>query len=154
MFFWQVWGCKYPAFTVENPVLPSVFNSQIHKIIFPCSFRACNKTPRTQFSIPWEKKSGKSVLWVCVPYLLLPWLSESILSDGLQAREWQAVCFFQKTQIFDQTCCLFERQMNQRLFLAGLRLQLSRFHTGKKVFDIRTQLPCHRIMFPYSFRAL
>ena len=54
--------------------------------------------------------------------------------------KWQTACFFHKTQIHNQSCCLMKRKMNQCVFLAGLKLQLSRFKRGKSYFGISPQL--------------
>ena len=54
--------------------------------------------------------------------------------------KWQTACFFHKTQIHNQSCCLMKRKMNQCVFLAGLQLQLSRFKRGKSYFGISPQL--------------
>ena len=97
VFFWQIWGCKSPTFTGGKYSL--CHQAQIlrfTKTCFPAVSELCKDNPRTLCTIPWEKSSGESVLWVLsvIPVVTLIRWSSNI--RWLPSKEWKAAFSFRK----------------------------------------------------------
>ena len=63
----------------------------------------CQDTTITHCTIPLEKSLGESVLWVLLPYQLLPWVGEITVSDDFISLISRSQCF-QQTQILKPSC--------------------------------------------------
>ena len=63
---------------------------------FPTGSELCQDTSKIHCTIPLDKDSGTSVLWVLLPYQLLPQVGEITLSDDYVALISRHQCF-QKT---------------------------------------------------------
>ena len=70
---------------------------------FPTASDLCKDTLRTHCTIPLEKSLGESVLWVLLPYQLLPWVGEITVSDDFISLISRSQCF-QQTQILKPSC--------------------------------------------------
>lgn len=104
-FFHQVGDCKYSWFFVWWKCCflfrHRVLGSEKH---FPTGVEMCKDTPRLYWTIhSLRKHSGRSILWVLLPYLLLPWVGEITLSDDFIVLISRSQCF-QKTQILKPSC--------------------------------------------------
>ena len=89
---------------------------QVHKTCFPALSKRWKETPRTHCSIPWEKKvQGRVFLSVdChTSCFLIKW---KYTVRCFSSKKCQEACFFQKTQILEQSCGCNEKKMNQNLF--------------------------------------
>ena len=104
-FFHQVGDCKYSWFFVWWKCC-FLFR---HRVLgsekpFPTGVEMCKDTPRLYWTIhSLRKHSGRSILWVLLPYLLLPWVGEITLSDDFVALISQCLGF-EKTHILQQNC--------------------------------------------------
>ena len=98
VFFWQVSGYNYTAFTMGKLFL---FNqallTRFTQTNFPAFSELCKDISRKQCTIPWEKRSGKSILWVltAIPVLTLT-VWNGIVSCLMKSKKWKAACFFRK----------------------------------------------------------
>ena len=98
----------------------------------------------------WEYSFINHVL-TAMPVTLIRWNSAV---RQLQSFKWQAACFFQKFQILDKAVVM-KRKMNQCVFLADLRLQISNIHSWKiLVLPSGPSSQVYKDMFPCSFRAV
>ena len=70
----------------------------------------------SQWTIPWEKRSGESVLWVLtgrvfcecwLPYLLLPWLV-NLSCQRTSQEQVASSLFLSENRKLDQSCCYNE----------------------------------------------
>ena len=83
VFFHQAGVCKYSRFIRGKCCFhfrPRVLGSEKHS---PTASELDKDTPRTHCIILLGKRPGKSVLWVLLPYLLLPWVGRITLPGGL-----------------------------------------------------------------------
>ena len=92
----------------------------------------CKDTLRIFCTIPWEKWSGKTVVWLLTTISVVA-ISWNCAVRGLLSREYHADCLIQTTWI-PHKIVVMKSKMNQCAFLAGLRLQLSCFHRWKYCF--------------------
>ena len=79
---------------------------------------------------------GKRCHWRVFSECLLPekmllWLSEIVLLDYIPERSGKQLIASRKLINVSKFVVVMKSKMNQCVFLAGLRLQLSRFHSGK-----------------------
>ena len=110
LFSWKFYGCKYPAFSRGKYFFcHQVPIPRITKTCSPDVSELCKDMARTPCPIPWKRGQGRVHCECWLPYLLLPCLGEIVvLRDDFQTKKWKAACFFQKTQILDQSCCFYE----------------------------------------------
>ena len=76
------------------------------KTCFPAVSELCKDTPITHCTVPLERISGRSVLWLLATIpgvILVRW---NCTVRWLISRNWQAACCFQKTQKLDQKLLL------------------------------------------------
>ena len=77
-------------------IRPQFPSSQKHVSL---QFQNCLKTHlRWHCTIPWEKMSKEIILWVLTAILLVTLIWWNGTVSLLPSKEWQAACFFQKTQ--------------------------------------------------------
>ena len=80
--------------------------SRFTKTCFPAVSELCKDTPITHCTVPLERISGRSVLWLLATIpgvILVRW---NCTVRWLISRNWQAACCFQKTQKLDQKLLL------------------------------------------------
>ena len=79
------------------------------------------------YTVPFYEKTGqRRVFCECwLPYLLLPWLGDSVQSDSLPTRSGKQHVYSGKLKNLTKTVAVMKRKMNPCVFLAGLRLELS-----------------------------
>ena len=108
---WRIHHCNNPVFTGEKycflhptpiPTLPDTCFLAVSEL--------CKDTPRIHWTIPWEKSTGESVLWVLMVIPVVTLTTWKCTVSWLRAKEWQEACFFQKNQIYDQSCCSNEEE--------------------------------------------
>lgn len=140
MFSWQ--ACNYPGFTLGKyffclwaPI------PRFQKTYFPTVSELCENTPMTQYDIPSEKRSGKSVPWMltAIPVvILIKWYTTFI---WLPRQKWKAICFFQKTQKLNQICCCNEEKNEPVCFSDKFNAATIQISMGENTsFDMRLQL--------------
>jgi len=98
-----------------------------------------------------KKCQGRVFCELWLPYLLFPWLRETVLSDHCQARCRKQPFYF---KIVTTTVVVMQRK-KLCVFLVSLRLQLSSFHLGKIILlpsGPNSQVQTY--MFPCSFKAV
>ena len=86
--------------------------------MFPCMSELCKDTPRMYCKIPWEKRSGESVLWVLSAIPIVTLINWNCTLRWLLSKKWQEDCFFSKTQICDQNCC-WNEEKNEPVCFSG-----------------------------------
>ena len=90
---------KLPRFHwVNTLILPLGPNAQVHKNMFPCSFRAVWDTSRTYCIIPREKVSGGSVLWMLTTIPVVTLIRVNCSVRWLPLKKLEVSFLFQKTQ--------------------------------------------------------
>ena len=102
-------------------IRPQFSGSQMHVSL---QIQRCVKPHLGHCTIQWENVSGDSVLCF-LPYLLLPWLGDSVQSDSLPTRSGKQHVSSGKLKNLTKTVAVMKRKMNPCVFLAGLRLELS-----------------------------
>ena len=120
--------------------LPSSPNSQVLKTSFSAaSERSCRDDFRTHCTIPWEKVSRENVLWVFTAIPVVTLSRQNCTVIWLPCKKRQAVCFFCKTQIHDQSC--YKEEINEPVWFSGrFEAVTIRLSQGENpVFDIRPQ---------------
>ena len=80
-------------------LLPSGLSFQVHKNMFSCISKLCKDTPRTYCSIPLEKRSGESVLWV-LPSVIFVILIRGNYTDDFPGRNHKQPAWFRKLKYF------------------------------------------------------
>ena len=130
--FCPVWGCNYQAsYRVKIPVFPLTPNLGFTKVCFPAR-QSCVKTLLGCIVRFLEKRGQGRVFCECwVPYPLLPWLIETVLSDDFSARSGKKTVSLVKLKYLIKTVVEMKRKMDQCVFLADLRLQISNIHWWK-----------------------
>lgn len=117
---YQYWGCNFPAFTggkycfcqwSSMPRFRKTWSSAVSEL--------CKDTTRTHCTIPWEKRSRESVLWMLTPITVVTQNKWNCTRRWLPSKKWQIVNFFQKTQIFDQSFYCNEKK-NRPVYFSGL----------------------------------
>ena len=103
MFFCQVWGWNYPAFTGEkywfHPKAPiSIFT----KTCFLAFSELCKDTPRTHHTIPWKQRLWETFLLVLTDTDVITLIRWNCTVFWHYSNEWQLACCFQKNQILDR----------------------------------------------------
>ena len=107
----------------------------------------------TQYTNPWERRAGMSVLEYWLPYMLLPWLGEMVCHMTL-SKIWQAVCFFQKMQKLDHSCR--NKEKSDLVCFSGrfeaVIIQLPQVENI--AFIIRALFPSSKSKFPGYFKVV
>ena len=88
---------------------------------FTADSELCKDKPRTHRTIPWEKRSGESVLWLLSAQLLLPRLDGTVFSDDFPARSGKQAVSFRKDKHLNKAVVM-GRKVNQCAFPVGLTL--------------------------------
>ena len=120
-------------------LLPMVPNAQVQKNMILCSFWANKDTTGTHCTIPWEKVSRENVLRVFTAIPVVTLSRQNCTVRWLPCKKRQAVCFFCKTQIHDQSC--YKEEINEPVYFSGrFEAATIRLSQGENpVFDIRPQ---------------
>ena len=152
-----IWGCKFLPFPGEKK------NCFCHQAQYPgsqkrlsWSFQAVSKTHLGHTARFHEKRCFRRVFFECwLPYLLLPWLGETVLSDNFPARSFkQAVSFIKHKYV--TKIVVMKRKINQYILGVGMRLKLTSFHRRK--ICLLTSCPFIQVhkstFFSCSFRAV
>ena len=143
------------CYRVKIPVFPLTPNLGFTKVCFPAR-QSCVKTLLGCIVRFLEKRGQGRVFCECwVPYPLLPWLIETVLSDDFSARSGKKTVSLLKLKYLIKTVVEMRRKMDQCVFLADLRLQISNIHWWK-IFALPSgpNSQVHKDLFPYSFRAV
>lgn len=128
VFFWLVWGCKYPLFTGGKYCF-TIFTQ------FPDSpkkvFLQSQSYIKTHLwhIVPFHEKRGQGRV-LCegwLPYLLLPWIRETILFEFPARSSKQPICL-RKLKYMNKVVFLMRRKISQCAFMADLRVYLFSFH--------------------------
>lgn len=115
----------------ERNSLSSDLSSQVHKKIF-LVVQNYAKTHLEHTILFHEKRyQGRVSCDYWLPYLLLLWLVEIILSDEFPATSQKHYFHFIKLNIVPQTAFVVKTNMDLCVSQASFRLQLSRFLWGK-----------------------
>ena len=85
------------------------------KTCLPADPKLCKDTPRTHCTIPWEKRSRESVLWVSTAISVVTLRRWNCTVRWLPRKKWQVAWFFKKAQILDQRC-FYEEKNEPRCF--------------------------------------
>jgi len=76
-----------------------------------------------------EKRGEGRDFCVCwLPYLLLPWIGKTLLSDDFPKRSGKQPLSFRRLKYLTTVVVVIKRKMNQCVFQAGLTVHLSSFH--------------------------
>ena len=86
--------CFYPQFPIPRFI----------KTCFPDVSELCKETHRTHHTIPWEKRSGESVLWVLTTITVVILMKWTCTVEKSFYKKCQTDYFFQKSQIPEQIC--------------------------------------------------
>ena len=111
-------------------------------------------TSRTHCSIPWEKMSLESVLWVFTTRKDVTIIRWNCTVRLYPRKKWQAAYCIEKTHKHVQICCCNEEQNEPVCFpgrVEAATIQVSQWEIS---FAIRPQFPGSKNMFPFSFRAV
>ena len=131
VFSWQVWVCNHPVFTGKKYCLfhPAP-NPRLTKTWF-LGVSELSKCTLGHSVLFHERRCQGGVLCECwLPYLLLPWLGETVLSDNFPARSYKQAVSLRKHKYVTKMI-VRKRKINQYILGAGLRLQLTNFHRRK-----------------------
>ena len=140
------WG-ENTAFAIR-PQFPS---SQKHVSFL---FQSCVRKHEGHTVPLHEKRCQVRVFCVCwLPYLLLPWLVETVMSDDFPARMATA-CFFMKTQMFDKMCCFNEKKNEPVCFLGRFEAATIQLLQRENRLAIRSQFPGSQKHVCLSFTAV
>ena len=123
-----------------------VLGSEKH---FPTGSELCKGTPRSHYTIPLEKNSGKNVPWGLLLDLFLPQVSEITLSDNFVALISKDLCF-RKRRYLSKVVGLRKREMSSCAFISGIRVQTS-LQSQKEMPLVLSFLAFHSLkecMFP------
>lgn len=105
LFSWQVWACNHPAFTGgKYCLLHQAPNPRFTKTWFLTVSELSKYTLGYNVLFHEKRCQGRVFCERWLPYLLLPWLGETVLSDEF----WQRVAsslFLPKCQNVYQSCC-------------------------------------------------
>ena len=82
---------------------------------FPSFSELCKNRPRKHCTIPWEKRSRESVLWVSIAISVVTLTRWNCTVRWLPRKKWQVPWFLKKAQILDQRCC-YEEKNEPRCF--------------------------------------
>lgn len=104
-------------------------------------FQNCVKT-HLGHTIPFHEKRGQGrVFCECgLPYQLLRWLGESVVRE-ISSLKQQADCFWKLKYLIKAVALMKGKKNEHCVFLAGLRLHLSRFHRGNTAFTVKSEFP-------------
>ena len=130
-------GCFSVQFEAETIKLLQSENTS-----FACIWELCKDTPRMHCKIPWEKRSGESILWVLTTIPIVTLINWNCTLKWLLSKKWQEACFFSKTQILDQNCCWSEEK-NQPAYFSW-RCEVATIlisQVENTAFEIMPQIP-------------
>ena len=111
-------------------------------------------TSRTHCSIPWEKMSLESVLWVFTTRKDVTMIKWNCTVRLHPRKKWQAAYCIEKTHKRVQICCCNEEQNEPVCFpgrVEAATIQVSQWEIS---FAIRPPFPGSKHMFPFTFRAV
>lgn len=117
VFFWLVWGYKYPLFTggkyTQFPDSPKKFSLQA---------QSCVKM-HLEHTVPFQEKTdqGRVLCEGWLAYLLLPWIRETVLFEFSARSSKQPICL-RKLKYMNKIVLLMTRKISQCAFLADLRV--------------------------------
>lgn len=117
VFFWLVWGYKYPLFTegkyTQFPDSPKKFSLQA---------QSCVKM-HLEHTVPFQEKTdqGRVLCEGWLAYLLLPWIRETVLFEFSARSSKQPICL-RKLKYMNKIVLLMMRKISQCAFLADLRV--------------------------------
>lgn len=96
--------------------------SRFTNTCFAAVSELCKDKPRTHRTVPWEKRSGESVLWLLSAQLLLPRLGGTVFSDDFPGRSGKQAVSFRKDEHLNKAVVVMGGKVNRCAFLVGLRL--------------------------------
>ena len=97
---------------------------------FPTGSELCRGTPRSHYTIPLEKNSGKNVPWGLLLDLFLLQVGEITLSDDFVALISKSLCF-SKCRYLSEIRGIKKREMSSCAFISGIRVQTPGSHRKK-----------------------
>ena len=105
MFFWPNQGCNYSVFTIRKHFCHQAPIARFIKTCFPAFPEFCKDIPMKRCTIPWEKMSGDSVLWVLTAIPVVTLIRWNFTVRWLPSKKLEACFLFQKTQNCEQSSC-------------------------------------------------
>ena len=138
MFFWKVWGCNY---SVSKDRKYSFYHTGPIPRLTRLTISELGKDPfMTHCIITWENLQGKVFCEYSLLYLLLLLVDEREMSDDFPQEGGSFL--FQKTQNYDQSCCLNEIKIETVCFSGKFKAVTLQHSLGEDTsFAIRPQFP-------------
>ena len=109
-FFWQVWGCNNPGFTLGKKSLTSKPNFHVTGTCLHVVSGLYKDIPRTHHTIPWEKRLRESVLWLLTA---VSRFGETVLSDDFRGRVGKKIVSFIKLKYLTKVFAIMKRKMTK-----------------------------------------
>ena len=151
---------KFNAATIQLPLGKKYFLchhspiSRFTKMSILAVSELYKDTSRTHCSIPWEKMSLESVLWVFTTRKDVTIIRWNCTVRLYPRKKWQAAYCIEKTHKCVQICCCNEEQNEPVCFPGRVEAATIQVSQREISFAIRPQFPGSKNMFPFTFRAV